>query len=110
MAGEVTAACIASFCFHNTTDICFMDAMVEYPGCKNVTIGTGYCKSYASCIYASMEFLWMMGKSWWSDAVKIQQCLLCSCGMCYFFKLQNIYSGEECDPDTSHQCPELPSF
>ena len=54
MAGEVTAACIASVCLLNITDSCFMDSMVEYPNCENGALGAGFCKARKSCFAASM--------------------------------------------------------
>ena len=56
MSGEVNAACIASVCILNTTDSCFMAAMVESPSCENGELGAGFLKACASCFAASMEF------------------------------------------------------
>ena len=56
MAGAVTTAHIESGCIINTTNSCFMAAMVEYTRCENGALGDGFCNECASCFAASMEF------------------------------------------------------
>ena len=54
MAGAVTTTRITSVCLFNMTDSCCMAATVESTNYENGAIGTGFCKSCASCFDASI--------------------------------------------------------
>ena len=58
----VTTSRIASIYLLNTTDSCFMSAMVESPSCKNGALGAEFCKACASCFAASMTLSADYGK------------------------------------------------
>ena len=58
----VTTSRIASIYLLNTTDSCFMAAMVEYPSFKNGALGSVFCKACASCFDAPMALSYDDGK------------------------------------------------
>ena len=63
MYGAVNTVCIVYVCLLNTTDSCFMAAMVEYPSFKNGALGSVFCKACASCFDAPMALSDDDGKS-----------------------------------------------
>ena len=110
MAGEVTTTCTASIWLLNTTDSCFMAAMVESPSCKNSALGAVFCKAFESCLDASTAFPADDGKRMVKWCGKIQQCLLygCGCVICKNFKTSIVVNSVTQIPAINP--PNLPAY